>query len=286
MRSQVEGDDVGYIRLTQFNEQTTDGLKKAIADISAKIANDKLKGYILDLRNNPGGLLDQAISVSDAFLRKGEIVSTRGRNAEETQRFNARPGDLTDGKPVIVLINGGSASASEIVAGALQDHKRVDRHRHALVRQGLGADHHPARLRQRRAAADHGALLHAVRPLDPGQGHHAGHRGAAGRAGRSCKADTDTKGEASLRGHLKGDAGKEQTGSQSYVPPDPKNDKALHHGGRPAARHRRSTRRSRRIRRPRSRTDRGQSAKQFPAGRPRGPPRCFGPNPLTRIDAC
>src|SRR5487761_2336523 len=125
VRSQVEGDDVGYIRMTQFTEQTTDGLKKAITDITAKVSNDKLKGYILDLRNNPGGLLDQAISVSDAFLQKGEIVSTRGRNAEETQRFNARPGDLTNGKPVIVLINGGSASASEIVAGALQDHKRA-----------------------------------------------------------------------------------------------------------------------------------------------------------------
>ncbi|MFA6267546.1 MAG: S41 family peptidase, partial [Pseudolabrys sp.] len=125
VRSNVEGDDVGYIRMTQFNEQTTDGLKKAISDIKAKIADDKLKGYILDLRNNPGGLLDQAISVSDAFLEKGEIVSTRGRNAEETQRFNARAGDLTDGKPVIVLVNGGSASASEIVAGALQDHRRT-----------------------------------------------------------------------------------------------------------------------------------------------------------------
>ena len=125
VRSEVKGEDVGYIRMTQFNEQTTDGLKKAIVDINAKISKDKLKGYILDLRNNPGGLLDQAISVSDAFLQKGEIVSTRGRNAEETQRFNARAGDLTDGKPVIVLVNGGSASASEIVTGALQDHHRA-----------------------------------------------------------------------------------------------------------------------------------------------------------------
>src|SRR5204863_780337 len=83
------------------------------------------KGFIIDMRNNPGGLLDQAISVADAFLEKGEIVSTRGRNAEETQRFNARAGDLSKGKPIIVLINGGSASASEIVAGALQDHKRA-----------------------------------------------------------------------------------------------------------------------------------------------------------------
>src|SRR5476649_1303484 len=84
VRSEIQGDDVGYIRMTQFNEQTTDGLKKAIEDITAKVSNDKLKGYVLDLRNNPGGLLDQAISVSDAFLEKGEIVSTRGRNAEET----------------------------------------------------------------------------------------------------------------------------------------------------------------------------------------------------------
>src|SRR5450432_2222665 len=124
VRSHSEGDDIGYIRITQFNEQATTGLKKAIADITAQ-DGDKLKGFILDLRNNPGGLLDQAISVSNAFLNRGEIVSTRGRNADETQLFTARPGDLTKGKPVIVLINGGLASASEIVAGALQDHKRA-----------------------------------------------------------------------------------------------------------------------------------------------------------------
>src|SRR5262249_27248674 len=124
VRWRLEGDDVGAIRITQFNEQTTEGLKKAISELTEK-AGDKLKGFVVDLRNNPGGLLDQAISVSDAFLEKGEIVSTRGRNAEETQRFNARAGDLTKSKPVIVLINGGSASASEIVAGALQDHKRA-----------------------------------------------------------------------------------------------------------------------------------------------------------------
>src|SRR5262249_8375113 len=121
VRSRPEG-DVGYIKITQFNEQTNDGLKKAINDLSAQIPADKLKGFVLDLRNNPGGLLDQAIAVSDAFLERGEIVSTRGRNAEETQRFNARSGDLAKGKSLIVLINGGSASASEIVAGALQDH--------------------------------------------------------------------------------------------------------------------------------------------------------------------
>src|SRR5436853_4175175 len=124
VRSRPEG-DVGYIRITQFNEQTNDGLKKAISDLAAQISAEKLKGYVIDLRNNPGGLLDQAIAVSDAFLERGEIVSTRGRLADETQRFNARSGDVTKGKPIIVLINGGSASASEIVAGALQDHKRA-----------------------------------------------------------------------------------------------------------------------------------------------------------------
>src|SRR5215470_16500184 len=124
VRSKVE-DDVGYIRITQFNDQTTEGLKKAIKDLTDQIPADKLKGFVLDLRNNPGGLLDQAISVSDAFLERGEIVSTRGRDPDETQRFNARAGDLVKGKPVIVLINGGSASASEIVAGALQDQKRA-----------------------------------------------------------------------------------------------------------------------------------------------------------------
>ena len=118
-------DDVGYIRISSFSEQTMEGLEKAIDDIEAQVPEDKLKGYVLDLRGNPGGLLDQAVLVSDAFLDHGEIVSTRGRHADEVQRFSARTGDLTDGKPLIVLINGGSASASEIVAGALQDHRRA-----------------------------------------------------------------------------------------------------------------------------------------------------------------
>ncbi|WP_239523698.1 S41 family peptidase, partial [Klebsiella pneumoniae] len=96
-----------------------------IKDIQSKVPADKLKGFVLDLRLNPGGLLDQAVAVSDAFLDKGEIVSTRGRNPDETQRFSAKVGDLTKGKPIVVLVNGGSASASEIVAGALQDHKRA-----------------------------------------------------------------------------------------------------------------------------------------------------------------
>ncbi len=123
VRSRVEG-NIGYIRITQFNEQTTTGLEKAIADIKAKLG-DKVVGYVLDLRNNPGGLLSEAISVSDAFLEQGEIVSTRGRHEEDMQRYNARPGDLIGGLPLVVLINDGSASASEIVAGALQDHHRA-----------------------------------------------------------------------------------------------------------------------------------------------------------------
>ena len=124
VRSHLEGSDVGYIRITTFNEQTDSGLTKAMQRLRDQ-SNGKLKGVVLDLRNNPGGLLDQAVAVSDAFLEKGEIVSTRGRRADETQRFNARPGDITNGLPVVVLINGGSASASEIVAGALQDHHRA-----------------------------------------------------------------------------------------------------------------------------------------------------------------
>jgi carboxyl-terminal processing protease len=228
VRSQVEGDDVGYIRMTQFTEQTTDGLKKAFADITAKVSNDKLKGYILDLRNNPGGLLDQAISVSSAFIQKGEIVSTRGRNPEETQRFIAHGGDLTKGKPLIVLINGGSASASEIVAGALQDQKRATVLGTRSFGKGsvqtiipLGTGNGALRLTTARYYTPSGRSIQAkgiVPDIEVMQDLPDDIK---------AKTDTSTKGEASLRGHLKGDAGKEQTGSQSYVPPDPKNDKAL-----------------------------------------------------------
>jgi len=121
--SRAEG-EVGYIRISGFNEQTQPGLENALKNLKAKLG-DKLKGYVVDLRNNPGGLLDQAVSVSDTFLDRGEIVSTRTRHAEETQRYNAKTGDLADGKPIVVIINDGSASASEIVAGALQDHGRA-----------------------------------------------------------------------------------------------------------------------------------------------------------------
>jgi len=126
VRARAEG-DIGYLRITQFNEQTYAGLRAAIAEIATRIGPDKLEGYVIDLRNNPGGLLDQAILVSDAFLTRGEIVSTRGRNDEATQRYAARSKkqDLVGGKPLVVLVNGGSASASEIVAGALQDHQRA-----------------------------------------------------------------------------------------------------------------------------------------------------------------
>jgi carboxyl-terminal processing protease len=225
VRSRVE-EDVGYIRVTQFNEQTTENLKKALVDLQGKIPADKLRGYVVDLRNNPGGLLDQAISVSDAFLERGEIVSTRGRNAEETQRFSARAGDLTKGKPVIVLINGGSASASEIVAGALQDHKRATLIGTRSFGKGsvqtiipLGAGNGALRLTTARYFTPSGKSIQAtgIKPdIEVLQD-----------VPEELKARTDTKGESSLRGHLKAD-GTEQTGSQSYVPPDPKDDKALH----------------------------------------------------------
>ena len=125
VKSQPEGDDVGYIRITSFNEQADSGVQAAIKSLQAKDGT-KLAGIVLDLRNNPGGLLDQAVAVVNDFIDKGEIVSTRGRRAEDAQRYDAKtPGDLTHGLPMVVLINGGSASASEIVAGALQDHHRA-----------------------------------------------------------------------------------------------------------------------------------------------------------------
>src|SRR5437899_251345 len=225
VRSRLEGDDVGFIRVTQFNEQTTEGLKKAITDLSAQ-AGDKLKGFIIDLRNNPGGLLDQAISVSDAFLERGEIVSIRGRTAEETQRFNARAGDLTKSKPVIVLINGGSASASEIVAGALQDHRRATVIGTRSFAKGSGESIIPL-------GRGNGALrLTTARYFTP-SGRSIQAKGippdieVLQEVPEELKARTDTRGEASLRGHLKAE-GDEQTGSQSYIQPDPKDDKALH----------------------------------------------------------
>jgi carboxyl-terminal processing protease len=225
VRSHNEGDDVGYIRITLFNEQTTDGLKKAISDLTSQLGADKVKGFVVDLRNNPGGLLDQAISVSDAFLDKGEIVSTRGRNAEETQRFNARPGDLTKGKPVIVLINGGSASASEIVAGALQDHKRATLVGTRSFGKGsvqtiipLGDGNGALRLTTARYFTPSGRSIQA-KGITPDIE-------VLQEVPDDLKTQTDTKGEASLRGHLKSE-GSEESGSQSYVPLDEKDDRAI-----------------------------------------------------------
>jgi carboxyl-terminal processing protease len=225
VRSRLEGDDVGFIRVTQFNEQTTDGLKKAVSDLTTQ-TGDKLKGFVIDLRNNPGGLLDQAISVSDAFLETGEIVSTRGRSAEQTQRFNARAGDLAKGKPLIVLINGGSASASEIVAGALQDHRRATVIGTRSFGKGsvqtiipLGSGNGALRLTTARYFTPSGRSIQA-KGISPDIE-------VLQEVPDELKARTDTPGEASLRGHLKAQ-GDEQTGSQSYIPPDPKDDKALH----------------------------------------------------------
>jgi carboxyl-terminal processing protease len=225
VRWHPEGGDVGYIRITQFNEQTTDGLKQAINDLNAQLGADKIKGYLVDLRNNPGGLLDQAISVSDTFLEKGEIVSTRGRNPEETQRFNARPGDMTKGKPVIVLINGGSASASEIVAGALQDHKRATLIGTRSFGKGsvqtiipLGAGNGALRLTTARYYTPSGRSIQA-KGISPDIE-------VLQDVPDNLKAQTDSKGEASLRGHLKAE-GAEETGSQSYVPPNESDDKAI-----------------------------------------------------------
>ena len=225
VRWHPQGSDIGYIRITQFNEQTTDGLKQAINDLNAQLGADKVKGYVVDLRNNPGGLLDQAISVSDTFLEKGEIVSTRGRNPEETQRFNARPGDTTKGKPVIVLINGGSASASEIVAGALQDHKRATLIGTRSFGKGsvqtiipLGAGNGALRLTTARYYTPSGRSIQA-KGISPDIE-------VLQDVPDNLKAQTDSKGEASLRGHLK-TQGSEETGSQSYVPPNETDDKAI-----------------------------------------------------------
>ena len=218
-------EDVGYVRISQFNEQTTAGLKKAINDFKAK-KGDKLKGFILDLRNNPGGLIDQAITVANAFLKQGQILSTRGRGADGTQIFRAQAGkDISDGKPVIALINGGSASASEIVAGALQDHKRATIVGTRSFGKGsvqtlipLGRESGALSLTTARYFTPSGRSIQAkgispdivVQQDTP----------------EESRSSADATSEAGLRGHLLAE-GQEQTGSQSYVPPDLRHDKAL-----------------------------------------------------------
>ncbi len=225
VRSRQEGDDIGYIRITQFSEQTFDGVKQALQKFQQDMPGDKLKGYVLDLRNNPGGLLDQSVSVSNAFLDKGEIVSTRGRNADETQRYNARAGDISKGKPVVVLINGGSASASEIVAGALQDHKRATILGTRSFGKGsvqtiipLGQNNGALRLTTARYYTPSGRSIQA-KGIDPDIQ-------ILQDVPDELKGRDETKGEAALKGHLK-NGEDEKGGSQAYVPPDQSKDKQL-----------------------------------------------------------
>ncbi len=215
----IEANDVGYIRITSFTEQTAPGIEKAVNEL-AKKAGPALKGYVVDLRNNPGGLLTGAIAVSDAFLERGEVVSTRGRNADETQRYNAQKGDYANGKPVIILINGGSASASEIVAGALQDHKRAT----VIGTRSFGkgsvqtivplGNEGAMRLTTQRYYTPAGRSIQAKgidadivieQPLPP----------------ELLGKDVSTKGEASLQGHLTNEGGGDEGGgSSAYVPED------------------------------------------------------------------
>jgi carboxyl-terminal processing protease len=221
-----------YVRIASFSENAFDGLKGQIDKLSAEIGPDKVQGIIVDLRNDPGGLLDQAIAVSDAFLNEGEVVSTRGRRADETQRFNAHSGDLAKGKPVIVLINGGSASASEIVAGALQDQRRATILGTRSFGKGsvqtiipLGKDG-ALRLTTARYYTPSGRSIQAkgiepdievVQDLPPDLAKQF--------------ADVKPQGEANLKGHLVNDDEKNgkqaQSGSLAYVPPKAEDDKQL-----------------------------------------------------------
>ena len=225
VRSHVEDGDIAYIRITQFTEQTVDGLKAAMEQLHNEIPADKFKGYILDLRNNPGGLLDQSIDVVNAFMDKGEIASTRGRTPDETRRFDARGGgDLSGGKPLVVLINGGSASASEIVSGALQDHKRATLIGTRSFGKGsvqtimpLGQEG-ALRLTTARYYTPSGRSIQA-KGIEPDYK-------VLEDVPNELKGKDDMKGEASLKGHLtNGD--EDTSGSQAYVPPDKKDDKQL-----------------------------------------------------------
>lgn len=222
VRSRVEG-DVGYLKINSFTEKTFDDLQAGINAIRKQLPDDKLKGYVLDLRLNPGGLLDQAVSVSDAFIDRGEIVSTRGRDPQDISRFDARPGDLINGKPVIVLVNGGSASASEIVAGALQDHRRAT----VLGTQSFGKGSVQTII----PLAENGALRLTTALYYTPAGKSIQGKGIT----PDIKVDQPlpdefkgrdlSRGESDLRGHIKGaDEGDQGSGSASYVPPEAKDD--------------------------------------------------------------
>jgi C-terminal peptidase prc len=218
--------DVGYMKITSFTEKTYDDLEDAITKIKEQVPADKLKGYVLDLRLNPGGLLDQAVSVSDTFLDRGEIVSTRGRDPKDVSRFDSRPGDDIDGKPLIVLVNGGSASASEIVAGALQDHRRATIIGSRSFGKGsvqtiipLGGNG-AVRLTTARYYTPAGRSIQA-KGIDPDIE-------VLQDIPDELKGKDETKGEAGLRGHLQNGGDKEERGgSSAYIPPDPAKDKQL-----------------------------------------------------------
>ena len=170
VKSKLEPDGIGYIRISQFGGDTADGFKKAITDLNHD-ANGRIKGLVLDLRDDPGGLLTAAVDVAGDLLDGGPVVSIHGRQANDERTFKAPAhGDMLSGVPIAVLINGASASASEIVAGALQDRHRATDHGNSKLRQGIGADRHPAG-GTRRGAPHHRALLHPFGKLDPGQRH-------------------------------------------------------------------------------------------------------------------
>jgi carboxyl-terminal processing protease len=212
VHGRAEGGDVGYIRIGQFDAQTVDQLRQAIKDVAGSIASDKLKGYVVDLRNSPGGTLEQAVAVADAFLDDGEIVSIRGRKPEETQHFRAKAGDVAGGKPLVVLLNAGSAAAAEIVAGALQDH-----HRATLVGTRSFGDGAVATMIPlgKDAGVIHLTTGHYVTP--------------AGRVIEKKGISPDVEVAQDLPDDLKptSKAGGDQAPLQSYVPSDPQTDKAL-----------------------------------------------------------
>jgi carboxyl-terminal processing protease len=225
VKSRVEN-DVGYLRVISFTEKTYDDLEAAITKIKEEVPADKLKGYVLDLRLNPGGLLDQAINVSDAFLERGEVVSTRGRNDDETRRFNATPGDITDGKPVIVMVNGGSASASEIVAGALQDLRRAT----VLGTRSFGKGSVQTII----PMGDAGALRLTTALYYTPSGKSIQGTGITPdiKVEQPLPAELQGKlesaGESNLRGHIQGQSETEEgSGSSAYVPPEAKDDLQL-----------------------------------------------------------
>ena len=227
VRHRVEN-DVGYIKINSFTEKTYGDLQAAIESIKSQAPNGGIKGYVLDLRLNPGGLLDQAVSVSDAFLDRGEIVSTRGRDPEKTERYDSRPGDLIDGKPLVVLVNGGSASASEIVAGALQDHRRAT----VVGTQSFGKGSVQSVI----PLPEQGALKLTTALYYTPAGTSIQGKGISPDIKVEQPLPDDLKGrdlsrgESDLRGHIKGqDESDEGSGSAAYVPPDPKDDIQLNY---------------------------------------------------------